>query len=264
MRLRGFWRLPVVAGVLLLGILWSVWHALRASSAQTVGAARRKWFRAVLASTAVRSSVDGQIPDGPALVVANHVSWLDIPVIGAAVGARFLSKHEIASWPVIGWLARRHGTVFIRRGAGELDRLINDLASALRSGDRVVVFPEATTSDGRQVLRFHPRLFEAARLAGVPVLPIALHYSPDPGTGISAAAFFGDARLAPHVWQLLQQPHSTVHVQILPVLPADGADSRDMLARKARESITAALNLPDNGSHQSVGGFVSLRGGPKP
>lgn len=242
MHFRALLRIPLVAGAVLLGLLWSVWLALRGSPVEIVSKTRRKWFRAVLASTAVRASIEGTAPDGPALVVANHVSWLDIPVIGAAVDARFLSKHEIAGWPVIGWLARRHGTVFIRRGAGQIDRLVNDLASALRAGDRVVVFPEATTSDGRQVLRFHPRLFEAARLAGVPVLPIAVDYPPDPATGVSAAAFFGDARLAPHVWQLLQQPQTEVRVHILPALPPDGLDSRDTLARMARESIAAALN----------------------
>ncbi|HEX6734672.1 MAG TPA: lysophospholipid acyltransferase family protein, partial [Azonexus sp.] len=108
-----------------------------------------------------------------ALLVANHISWIDIYVINAALPAAFVSKAEVRGWPLIGWLAARHDTIFLRRGSRGHARLINaEIAEVLGRGQHVAVFPEGTTTDGCSLLHFHAALLQPALAAGRPVLPV--------------------------------------------------------------------------------------------
>ena len=109
------------------------------------------------------------------LLVANHISWLDIFVLGGIFNIRFLSKSEIRSWPMFGWLSTSSGTLFIERGKGseQSNEMITDV---LLQGDNVMIFPEATTSDGLSVKPFHPRLFKSAIAAQKPVIPVMISY----------------------------------------------------------------------------------------
>ncbi|PSQ91129.1 MAG: 1-acyl-sn-glycerol-3-phosphate acyltransferase, partial [Proteobacteria bacterium SW_6_67_9] len=137
----------------------------------------RNWHRRALAIAGVTPRIHGTPVQGPALFVANHVSWLDISVMSTVVDAGFIGKRELASWPVLGVLIRRGGTIFVARDGRDGGRAAADeMALRLRRGERVAVFPEGTTSRGADMRRFHPRLFEAARLAGVPIQPVALGY----------------------------------------------------------------------------------------
>src|SRR5690606_5405027 len=115
----------------------------------------RHWFRAVLFALGVHRHVRGQPAPGPVLVAANHISWLDIVVLGAEVGAGFVSKSEVAGWPLLGWLARQGGTLFIHRGRHDsAERIAHDMTHRLLQGRRLLFFPEGTTSDGGHVMRF--------------------------------------------------------------------------------------------------------------
>ncbi|MGH8853177.1 MAG: lysophospholipid acyltransferase family protein, partial [Telluria sp.] len=138
----------------------------------------RRWSRKLLALC--RVSVE-QLPGAPvlehALIVANHVSWLDIFVINALHPCRFVAKAEIRAWPVLGWLAAGAGTVFIARGDRRaLRHVFKGLVAVLAQGQRVAFFPEGTTARQGEVLPFHANLFEAAIDAKVAVQPYALSY----------------------------------------------------------------------------------------
>ncbi len=111
------------------------------------------------------------------LYVMNHISWFDIPALASCMPLHFLSKAEVRSWPVIGWLSHRAGTLFIQRGAaGAAQKSLAEITDCLKNGGSVVLFPEGTTSDGKQLKKFHARLYQAAIDAGVKIQPVALRY----------------------------------------------------------------------------------------
>jgi 1-acyl-sn-glycerol-3-phosphate acyltransferase len=150
------------------------------------------WYRRLLRCLGLCVWADGAVA-GATLLVANHVSWLDIPVIGSQGNVRFLSKVEVRTWPLIGWMSELAGTVFITRGAHQVREVVEGIHARIQAGQSVVIFPEGTTTDGREVQRFHPRLFavcQQAGLAGLAVQPVTLHYGsgpePDPVAPFSA------------------------------------------------------------------------------
>ena len=125
---------------------------------------RQWWLKMVVNIVGLRLQINGEKPDDneSALWVSNHVSWLDIPVIGSE-GVAFLSKAEVRKWPVIGWLGEKGGTVFIQRGGHNASQLASTkIAEKINTGDNILVFPEATTTDGEDVKRFHARIFAPA------------------------------------------------------------------------------------------------------
>jgi 1-acyl-sn-glycerol-3-phosphate acyltransferase len=129
---------------------------------------------------------------GPVLIVANHVTWLDVYVLNSVVGARFVAKSEVRGWPLVGLVAARTDTFFIVRGSvRDAARVKDAIAGALARSERVVVFPEGTTTNGTRVPRFHPALLQAAIDTGTPVQPVAIRY-PDAREGPNLDAAFID------------------------------------------------------------------------
>jgi 1-acyl-sn-glycerol-3-phosphate acyltransferase len=200
----------------------------------------RWWYRRLLRCLDVSVQADGAVA-GTTLLVANHISWLDIPVIGSQGNMRFLSKAEVRRWPLIGWMSELAGTVFIARGANRVGDVIEGVCTRIQAGQPVVIFPEGTTSDGRHVRRFHPRLFAICQQTGLSVQPVALRYGsgrePDP-----VAPFVGDDTLAAHLWRLLRHPGLDVRVSFLTPIPVAALDRR-RLADETRRAIAARLAL---------------------
>ena len=177
------------------------------------------------------------------LLVANHVSWLDIAAIHAAAPhARFVAKAELRRWPLLGWMSHAAGTLFIER-AHKRDalRVVHRLAEALRDGDSVVVFPEGTTGDGRTLLPFHGNLLQAAIATGTPVQPVVLRYSDGAHRFSPAVQYLGATTLLQSAWRVLSARELCVHVQLLAPLGARHADRR-ALAAHLREQIHARLH----------------------
>lgn len=142
---------------------------------------------------------------GPALLVCNHISWLDIVVIHATRHCRFVSKSELREWPLIGTLATGAGTLYIEReNRKDAVRMVKEMARALKEGDVLAVFPEGTTGDGVDMLPFHANLIQSAIDADAPIQPLALQYVDAASNEISMAArFVGDDTLVGSIWRTL-------------------------------------------------------------
>lgn len=202
----------------------------------------RHWSGLLVRLLGIRLRVDGTPLPGGGLIVANHVSWLDIPLIYACVPTRFVSKSEVQHWPVAGWLADACGTFYLRRGKGGARPLLNKLVPWLQSGGTVVVFPEGTTTNGAELLPFHPRLLGAAIESGQPVQPVALRYAPN-ARGEHIAPFIGDDDLLSHILRLLHNRGLDARLVFCAPLASEDA-TREQLAEGSREAIRTALALP--------------------
>ena len=203
----------------------------------------RRWSARLLRMAAIECRVDGTLPDDPrnVLVVANHVSWLDIVVLNAVCPLRFVSKAEVARWPLAGRLARGAGTLFIERTRRrDAHRMTSDVSDALAGGDAVAVFPEGTTTTGVDVLPFKSSLLQAAVDAGAHVLPLALRYRDATGAHTAAAAYTGGDSFLQSFWRVCGQASLVVEVRPLEMLPATARHRRD-LAREAEALIRSAL-----------------------
>ncbi len=174
------------------------------------------------------------------LIVANHVSWLDIFVINAVGPCPFVAKSDIRDWPLIGWLCHQAGTVFIARGRPRDLRAIHQgLAASIRAGERIAFFPEGTTVGQGTLLPFHANLFEAA-LDAVPVRPYALRYLDERGELHGAVDFIGDMSFVESMIAILKAGRITAELVCLPPIDSSNTDRRQ-LAQAARGAIAAAL-----------------------
>ena len=205
----------------------------------------RSWSRRLLRILGVRLHVQGGPPDaaaGPVMLVANHVSWLDIFVVNAVLPVRFVAKSEIRSWPAIGWLSARTGTLFIERARRrDTARINREIADAMTGGDVVAVFPEGTTTDGSQVLRFHGALLQPALIAGAEVHPVALRFEQGDGSLCTAAAYDGDKSLWQTLLAIVAQPAVHARLWFLPSLAPD-VEHRRELAQAAQQLIADRLS----------------------
>jgi 1-acyl-sn-glycerol-3-phosphate acyltransferase len=207
----------------------------------------QRWSRRMLDILGVSLRLAGAPPrpaGPPVMMVANHVSWLDILAINAVLSVRFVAKSEVRAWPVIGWLSERAGTLFIRR-AQRVDaaRIGGKLVQVMRDGEPVAVFPEATSSDGSAVLQFHSSLLQPAVLAGATVHPVALRYARPDGARCAEAAFIGGISLWESLNLMATQPATLAFLDFLPPLESAGRDRRE-LASSAREAILRSLFPP--------------------
>jgi len=200
----------------------------------------RWWLRGVAFVLGLRIHVRGRVPGGPALWCANHVSWLDVLVLGGLADVCFVSKAEVRRWPLVGWCAAAAGTLFLARGAGTASAMLDTVAHRLTHGRSTAVFPEGTTSTGRSVGRFHHRLFGAAIKAERPVQPVALRYL-EAGAASRRAPFVGEDSLVPHLVDVLAGGTIEVEVTLLPLVSSRGHDRRS-LARAAQASVASLID----------------------
>lgn len=204
----------------------------------------KKWSAGLLRILAVQ--VEVEVRDGvdmaqAGLIVANHVSWLDIFIINSLHPCRFVAKADIRSWPVLGWLCARGGTIFIARGKQrEVRRVYQGLVDGIKAGQRIAFFPEGTTAAQGRLLPFHANLFEAAIEARVPVQPYALRYVDAQGRLHHAADFIGDMTFVDSMMLIMKSDRMIARVTLLPAMTTAGAHRRD-LAQATRTVIADAL-----------------------
>jgi 1-acyl-sn-glycerol-3-phosphate acyltransferase len=183
----------------------------------------------MLAVLGIRLELNGRpCACGPMLLVANHISWLDILVMHAARYCRFVSKADVMHWPLIGILATGGGTIYIERASRrDALRVVHHVAESLKRGDVVAVFPEGTTSEGAELLPFHANLIQAAVSANAPAQPVALSFIDTSTRALShTPCYVGDDTLLGSVWRTLAGPPLTAVVRYgEPQLPL-GRDRR--------------------------------------
>ena len=226
------WRLLRGLGHLLVG-LWIIQTRFHRLSPAHQQAHVQIWSQQLLALWRIRIEVRGDpVTSGPALLVANHISWLDIVVMHAARYCRFVSKADVKDWPVVGALATGAGTLYVQRESRrDAMRVVRHMVDALRAGEVVAVFPEGTTSDGLHLLPFHANLIQAAISAPAPVQPVALRFL-DARTGRTSLApcYIGDDSLLRSVWRTLTTPEIVATVTYGTPQTADGRDRRSWAA----------------------------------
>lgn len=235
--LRGLWHV-------LMG-MWTIYLRFPQLNPAQREMRVQAWSLQFLALWDIHLRVLGQpVSSGPALMVANHISWLDILVIHAARHCRFVSKSDVRDWPLVGMLATGAGTLYIERtNRRDALRMVKDMADAMKNGDVVAIFPEGTTSDGRELLPFHANLIEAAVQAGAPVQPLSLKFI-DALTGqISfGPCYIGDDTLIGSMWRTLKSSRIEAVVHFGELQEANGRDRR-VWAQDLRREI---IGLRDN------------------
>lgn len=239
--LRGSWRLLRAVLHLVHGALVM---ALRFPALDDAGRHERiRWWSAgLLRVMGLELQASGTPRAGATLIVANHVSWLDIAALHAvAPHARFVSKADVQRWPLLGWLIRGAGTLFIERERKrDAMRVVHQTAEALSDGQTVAIFPEGTTSDGRDLLPFHANLLQAAIATSTPVQPVLLRYADGQGPFSRAVEFLGDMTLMGSVWRVVCTHGLVVHVELLTAEGSAHADRR-ALAGHLRELLRERL-----------------------
>ena len=215
----------------------------------------RVWSRGLLRICAMRLIVAGNALDPRLardgvlegtrgrLVLANHVSWIDVFALLATLPSRFVAKSEIGRWPLIGLLVTLVGTLYIERGRRHAVAAMNQrVRDRLKEGHSVVVFAEGTTTDGFSLLPFHSNLIAPALEEGCEIWPVAVRYT-EGGVQTSAACFVGEMGLVTSLWNILVARDIAVEIALLPSLVATAESTRHQLAHRARVAIANYLGV---------------------
>ena len=243
-RLRAAWRLVRAAlhalhGALICALVFPFLD--EPARMRCVGA----WSARMLALLGIGLQASGSVQQAPVLLLANHVSWLDILALNAVQPLRFVSKADVRHWPLLGFMIARGGTLFIERERKrDALRVVHQVAAALQAGAAVAVFPEGTTGAGARLLPFHANLLQAAITSGAPLQPVALRYRDAASRFSPSVVWIGATSLAESVWQIVRADSLQVCVTLLPAQPS-AAGERRLLAEALRSRIQAALDAAD-------------------
>lgn len=213
-----------------VGVLITVFPWLKPAACDRI---QQRWFKGLTKILGLHIMVWGRPVGGAALVVSNHISWLDVVVLGAQAPFTFVAKSEVANWPLLGLLARRSGTLFVARASlRAASDLVQAVGAQLKAGKRVAVFPEGTTTCGDTVLPFSNAVFQAVSGSGVPIQPVALIYL---GKAASFAPFLGAEAFVPHLIRLLGIDR--MEVAVFWGAPLPSYERREILANRTRAAI---------------------------
>lgn len=241
--LRLVWMLLRIAVLMTRGVISLRRFSMRTPQQQQD--AIRDWSQRMLRACRVEIETRGQLQPPPCLLAINHVSWLDIIALNAIQPTRFVAKSDIDRWPLLGTLARGAGTLFIERERPrDAMRVMHHMAEALRQGQRLSVFPEGTTSDGREILPLHANLFQAAVSSCTPVQPVLLRYlDARSGRYARAPAYVGDETMLGTLWRMACAGPLRVQIQFLSAL--ENTDRR-ALSGAVKSALSQALASAHN------------------
>ena len=227
------------AGIATVAVLFPFYGSARRRLAQA------RWSARVLSAVNVQPQLHGTPPalkGRAAVLVANHVSWLDIPLVHSVWQVHFIAKSEVRRWPLIGWLSARTGTLFIHRGRSRHAARINQaIHAAFLAGDAIGVFPEGSTSEGTGLQPFHASLLQPAVDEHALVFPVALRYLDEEGRVNANASYVGDTSLFESMRMILRERKIVAELVFLSAIDTEGKSRRD-LARETHAAIAAALS----------------------
>jgi 1-acyl-sn-glycerol-3-phosphate acyltransferase len=214
------------------------------------------WSRRLLRILSVEFEHTGLQANFPerVLIVANHISWLDIFVLNALQPSRFIAKSDVKRWPVVGLLVGSVGTLFVdRTRRRDATRINAQIERALAAGDVIALFPEGTTTTGRELLPFHGSLMQPVIAANGHVVPAAIRYTHVDGSHSDAPSYVGDMSLVASVGQLLRAHRTRVRLHLGAPLATAGRHRREVAA-EAHRFIRMALELPEDGTEPGTPG----------
>lgn len=244
---------------LLLGIAITALSLLIKNSIKIKALCSMLWARTNCKMLGLRVSIDGSYRDSQyGFTVCNHVSYLDIFALGSIRPSVFVSKHEVKGWPLLGWLARIAGTIFIDRKSKKAAlTALAEMEQMLKQKINIVLFPEGTTSDGYVLKEFKSPLFDLPAKTRIPVIPVSLRYRGIDSHPINTKsemdiiAWYGEMKLLPHVWDVLGHKQIDLTLFFNPVIDelVAGPETpgvRKLLSLKAYESIKHGLSKIKN------------------
>lgn len=177
------------------------------------------------------------------MILANHISWIDIHALNSVSPVRFIAKSDINTWPVFGYLARKSGTIFINRNnRKDTARIVDTTASCLLDGNNVAFFPEGTTTDGTLLARFKSSIVQAAINANATIHPVAIRYPNADGSINTKLAYAGETTMAEAMMQVFKTKQPVVELHFLPPISSEEGSRQD-LTQKAYQTIADKLNL---------------------
>lgn len=214
------YRMPWFIAHLIIGLLFAIGMRLIFGSNWLSNNSCKKiyiwWNRRLVKILGVRVYIYGKPPLSPMLCVANHISWLDIVIIGSTQAIHFVAKHEVRSWPIIGWLAQLAGTIFIQRqNSRSMKQTISTLSEKLNTGSSIMVFPEATTTSGKQVNKFRTGIFQAAVVTAKAVQPLAIQYQSHGKVDTSIVPYINDDTFIHNLLRVMKSSGISAHINFL-------------------------------------------------
>lgn len=242
--------------VLLLLCTPTAWLAKKLRKPEWTDVIMRRCSQLMLRVIGVRLSVEGSLEKArPLLLVSNHLTYLDVPILASQNAVRFTPKSEIADWPLFGWMCRVTGCIFVTRKAEKLKQASNAIADALAKGEAVSLFPEGSTGDGRHLLPFKSGFFSLAEapLGGQELLiqPASIAYTHVRGLPIDITlwpdvAWYGDMELVPHLWNLLKITPLRAKLTYLPPVTLSQFADRKELSKHCQQVISDSLDASKN------------------
>lgn len=230
----------LVAGIFITLLLMPTTH--QGIPSKLTQKTRQGWLNLVIRSLGIQPQITGLPTEQSALWVANHISWADIPVIGALAPVSFLSKAEIKSWPIIGWLANQTGTLFIERGNPESsNKAMSLIRRHIENMHSILIFPEGTTTEGRSVKKFYPRLFAPAMDGNLIIQPVALRYERENGERHDKIPFVEQQPFFSNLWSIMGEKRIVARVSFLPTLRAADFKERRGVAKRAHGLVAEAV-----------------------
>jgi len=243
---RSGWRAALMAAWTL--VLLVAYAGVYLVASGKIAAVPRLWHRGMCRIVGIDCVVRGQPVQGqPVIFAANHISYLDIVVLGGLLTGSFIAKAEVAGWPVVGWLAGLQDTLFVERRASHAAVQGHSMSERLEAGKSLILFAEGTSSDGSGVLPFRSALFKPAQpCSGILVQPVSLRYTRLNGHRVSEKlrpliGWYGDMEFRPHLWRFLGLGRLEAEIMLHPPLHPEDFASRKELAARCRDIVAGGI-----------------------